>query len=283
MAPITVPFQMSGSGHHLTIREAAGGVELLVASDEIPFTTTFQRLYLELDNWRHFLEAVRPTLPAEVQRQIDAKIAHLRNVRQTQVSRYNQAYNRTWGSRRGEEGHRNPNAEKDAIRQLTEMANADLAEIRAWATGTGMDALSPDAVLRNLRPFAKAAFDRAVALRRAAVDAIIAKYTTPAGKPLRYRGSLAEGKRGPHKAEVRFSPDDFDLDLYVVDAALHSAILTARPALRAEFLSRPIPARTAGGAALTLQTNAVNALEAPGAVPGLRRGANYVLVRFAEP
>jgi hypothetical protein len=163
------------------------------------------------------------------------------------------------------------------------LATEDLAEIQNWAAGTGMPALSPEAVRSTLRPLAKAAFDQAVALRRQAVDAIVARFSTPNGQPLRYRGSLAKGERGPHKAEVRFNPDDFDLDLFVVDPALHNAILSSNPGLRDEFSSRPIPASRAGGAALTLQRNAVAALEAPGAVPGLRRGANYILVRFAQP
>jgi hypothetical protein len=135
-----------------------------------------------------------------------------------------------------------------------------------------------------LRTLASPAFNAVVAQRRAAVDGILAAFRTPNGQPVEYRGSLDEGVRSPAKAGVRFNPDDFDLDLYVVDAAWHATILAANnPAFQAEFRAKPIPAARGGPVARRFQTDVVTALEAPGAVPGLRLGANYIIIRYERP
>jgi hypothetical protein len=280
MEPIVVPFQMAGSGHTFTIREGPGGVEFLVASTPLPLTTTFQRLYAEIDDWRHFLEGIRAKLPPAVQKQVDAKINHLKNIRQTQVEGYKEIYERTFGSRRGGPGHSDPNREREAVRQLTQRAMADVAKIAAWAVDTKVPELSPAAVKSSIRTIATESFNQAVEQRRQAVDGILSKFKTPSGAAVQYRGSLAEGKKGPHKGDVRFNPDDFDLDLFVVDPVLHADALTRQPRLRADFTGKPLPAAIAGGAAASLQRAAVAALQAPGAVPGLRLGANYILIKL---
>ena len=287
LEPIAVPFDMEGTPHTWIVRETAdGSVEVVIASDPIDFTTRFRQYYNELDDWRHYLASIRDRLPPDVQRQVDAKLTHLLNIRRTQVARYTEIYERTFGTRRGggSEGHEDPARERGAVRALRDLAENDARLMREWAAQSDITDISRAAVGTLLRTLASPAFNAVVAQRRAAVDGILAAFRTPNGQPVEYRGSLDEGVRSPAKAGVRFNPDDFDLDLYVVDAAWHATILAANnPAFQAEFRAKPIPAARGGPVARRFQTDVVTALEAPGAVPGLRLGANYIIIRYERP
>ena len=284
MPDVVVPFDMDGAGHTLTVREEGDTVDVIMASDPLPFTTKFRSFHTELDDWRHYLESIRERMPPDVQAQIDAKLKHLKNIRGSQIAKYKQAYDATFGSRKERiEGHQDPNREKEGLRKLRELAEADAAALKAWAAESDIEDISKAALDGSFRTLGRTAYAAALKHRRETVDGILAGFTTPNGAPVRYRGSLEEGQRNPSKAGVRFDPDDFDLDLYVVDPAWHAAILAQRPALRGEFAGKVLPARTAGGAAAELQARVVDALEKKDAVPGLRKGANYILIRPSAP
>jgi hypothetical protein len=279
MPSMSVPFAMAGEDHTIYLRDQDGQLQVTMASGrELPLTTKFRSLYTELDDWRYYLEQIRPKVSTDVQSEIDGKLAQLQTLRLTAVSDYNEIYTRTWGDRRGNVGHENPDREKRAMELLKQRAENDKNALVAWATSTGVQDLSSQALNTSLRALGTKSFNECVAERQELVRAILLPFKTQNGAPVQYRGSLAEGKRGPHKANVRFNPDDFDLDLYVVDRAAHEQALRDRPQLR-EFENSPIPARRAGGSIQALEVQVVNALEAPGAVPGLRRGANYILLR----
>jgi hypothetical protein len=282
---IEEPFSMAGEGHTLTLQEQQGQLSILMASSQqLPLTSKFQSLYTEIDDWRHFLEQyVYPKVSSDIQQQIESKLKHLKAIRQTQVSKYQKSYEDTFGNRRGDTGHQNPEREKHALKALTDMAKADITAIQEWATQTEVQDLSPEAIKNNLRRLGRQFFDQAVEDRRQRVDNILSKFQTRNGAPVKYRGSLAEGQRGPHKGGVRFNPDDFDLDLYVVDPTEHAAVLRANPALGRDDSNAPIPASRARGHILDLQEQVVQALEAAGAVPGIRVGKNYILLRKTAP
>ncbi len=166
------------------------------------------------------------------------------------------------------------------------MARADIAALQEWATKTGVQDLSPQAIQNNLSRLGRQFFDQAVQDRRQRVDNIVNTFQTRNGATVQYRGSLAEGQqgqRGPHKGEVRFNPDNFDLDLYVVDTVEHAAVLRTNPALGRDDPNEPIPASRARGHISQLQQQVVQALEAPGAVPGIRVGTSYILLRKTAP
>jgi len=279
-----VPFSMAGESHTLTLKEQQGQLAILMASSQqLPLTKKFQSLYTEIDNWRHFLEQyVYPKVSPDIQQQIESKLKHLKAIRQTQVSKYQEVYERTFGNRRSDTGHQNPDREQQALQRLVQMAKSDLETIKEWATNTGVQDLSPQAVQNQLGQLGRKFFDQAVQDRQQKVNAILSGFKTRNGVPVEYRGSLAEGKRGPHKGGVRFNPDDFDLDLYVVDPIEHEAVLQANPLLGAQP-NAPIPAGRARGHILNLQEQVVQALEAPGAVPGIRVGQNYILLRKTAP
>ena len=286
MAPVVVPFDMKGEGHQWIVREDAGGeVEVVMASEELPFTQKFRAYQTELDNWRQYLESVRPNLPPDIQRQIDAKLLHLKNIRVSQIGEYKAIHERVKGSRRGGDGHGDPAREKQALAALRDKAEADAAAIKAWAAESEVQDISKAAVGTTLATLGKQIYEASLADRRQKVDAILDRFPTPNGAKVRYRGSLERGKRGEHKAGVRWDPGSFDLDLYVVDAEWHAQLVGALrpPARRLEYQNRPIPANQAGGAAAQLQADLVAALEAPGAVPGLLQGENYILIRKQEP
>ncbi|MGH2941892.1 MAG: phage tail protein, partial [Solirubrobacteraceae bacterium] len=284
MPEVVVPFDMDGEGHTLTVREAGDSVDVIMASEPLSFTSKIRIFHTELDDWRHYLESIRDRMPPDVQRQIDAKLKHLKNIRGTQISAYKEIYDRTYGNRRLRiEGHRDPDREREGLRALKDRAQEDAAALKAWAVESDIQDVSKAALDGSFRTLGKAAFEATLKQRRETVDGILGGFQTPNGEPVRYRGSLDEGKRNPSKAGVRFDPEDFDLDLYVVDPRWHAAILAARPALREAFADTPMPAGKAGGAALGLEGRVVAALEAPGAVPGLRLRANYILIRVAPP
>lgn len=287
MEPIVVPFAMHGAQHTWTVREAAAGsVDIEMASAPILPTSSFRQYYSELDDWKHYLASIRDRMPPEIQRQVDSKLNHLANIRTSQIAAYQAIYERTFGTRRagGSEGHRNPAKERGAVQALSDLAERDARTLREWAAATGVEDISRAALVSTLRTLASPVFNAVVAERRTAVNGILRPFRSPNRRPVEYRGSLDEGVRGPHKAGVRFNPDDFDLDLFVVDPAWHAAILAAHGAgFEAEFRGRPIPARSAGAVAENLQERVLDALEAPGAVPGLRAGDNYILIRYESP
>jgi hypothetical protein len=226
---VSVPFDLAGEGHTLKFEATADGVELVMASVELPLTTKFRQAHVAIDNFRHYMESV--TDP-EVRRRYDEELApKLATFPSTQVAAFKTLYDTYFP--RGGSGRLGPDQQRSAsarVSPLVTAANQMLAEIRAWAATTGVTDLTEDRIQATLQTKANDMWRQAHQGIRERIDRVIAGFDYE-GAPLGYVGSVASGWRGPHKGTTHFDARDFDVDLYVINTAEFDAVVRRTPEL----------------------------------------------------
>lgn len=105
---------------------------------------------------------------------------------------------------------------KERVRPLVEQAEVALNDLKEWAIGTGVEDLSREKLHETIHVKGEEIWVASFRNQQETINKVIANFTYN-GQPLGYVGSMKTGFRGPHKGKTHFDPDDFDVDLYVVD------------------------------------------------------------------
>ena len=244
---VRVPFTIAGTSHRLRFDAGPGSVELLMASDEMPYTRQFSRAHAAIDNFRHYMESVTdPTVKELYAHELESKLARFPR---PQVEAFHSLYERYFPK----EGLPPSQAERNRIKaktlKLIEDAEALLQEIREFGAMTDIGELSPENIDRTLRTKGHQLWEQAFLRVKARIDATIAGFSY-LDKPVAYRGSMARGWRGPQKGMVHFDASDFDIDLYVVHREEYQRIAARFPNLPVGGKIFPGP-RTGGLAAFS--------------------------------
>ena len=246
-----------------------------MASDLIPFSTTsFRQFYSELDDWRHYLASIRDRLPARRpapgRRQAEPPGQDPQDPDRALPGDPRSGLSAP--ARRRERGPSEP--EERARRRASTRGPGGERRPGLLASGVGPDRGISRAAVGFDSPNA-----RTGGVRRGSRGApcrghgILGAHRTPNGQPSSTGKPRRRRSRGSHKGGVRFNPDDFDLDLFVVDATWYAAIVAEQgPASSPSSTPGRSAASRAGVQARALQKSVVAALEAPGAIPGLRGG-----------
>ncbi|KAJ7243550.1 hypothetical protein C8J57DRAFT_967744, partial [Mycena rebaudengoi] len=106
---------------------------------------------------------------------------------------------------------------KERMLPLVEKSEAALEELKKWAMRTGIEDFRRENIDATIHGRGEALWAAAFKERQERVNNVIARFAYN-GKPLGYIGSMSTGFRGPHKGKTHFDPNDFDVDLYVIDA-----------------------------------------------------------------
>jgi hypothetical protein len=226
---ITVPFDLAGESHHLNFNASPRGVEITMASRELPLSQQFGRAHVAIENFKHYMNSVTDET---VKGLYEIELAPKLNFPKADITTFNKIYEDIFPrdmpttELRGEAHKR----AADMVRPLLKRAQDALAELKAWAATTGIGDLSEENITKTLQT--KANDMRLAALKKiqARIYEIIGRFDYK-GQKIDFVGSAKAGVRGPHKGWTHFDASDFDVDLYVVHAEDFDAIAAAQPDL----------------------------------------------------
>ncbi len=118
--------------------------------------------------------------------------------------------------------------------------------MRGWALGMGVSDLTAEAIDKVIEADGERIWNEQWLERKEAVEAVLQRHSSsvPYSARLQYRGSLLRGRRGSHKGRIRFNPDSFDVDAYVVSPELHAEAVGADSITRFGRVSAAISAKS---------------------------------------
>ncbi|MFI9586809.1 HPC2 multi-domain protein [Streptomyces sp. NPDC052236] len=212
---VHVPFQMAGESHTLTFKPSGTDLAITMASQELPLTKKFQQAHTSIDNFKHYMSSIEdPTVKELYEMELLPKIIQFQA---PAVSRFKKIYEDTFpkeahGVPLGKAGEKRA---ADRVRPLITQAEQLLDDIKKWAATTGIQDLSAEEFDKAVRTKGGEIWLAVHAERKAKVEEVISTFDYK-GEPIQYRGSLKSRWKGPHKGKVRFDPQDFDVDMYVI-------------------------------------------------------------------
>ncbi|KAB2877318.1 hypothetical protein F9K33_16550 [bacterium] len=204
---------MSGEPHIITVQANSNGqTEVLMASEKpLPLETKFREAHDTLILMRHYGQTIKdPKLKQDFDRLFSDKLDRLPGDLVDQFHSLRKQYY--------PEKKRiiDEDSAKETVKNLKNQANKLANAIKKWGDANNIKDFSAMEIDREVN-------DRMYSLRKKAwiktkedVQQILSYYNFR-GKPILFRGSLYEGKRGEHKAYVLFDDKHFDVDMYVVD------------------------------------------------------------------
>jgi hypothetical protein len=227
---VAVGFEMAGESHQLKFDASPNGVQVLMASQELPLTTKFRQAHTLIDNFKHYMSTVTDPV---VKERYDAELApKLEGFPATKVDDFKKIYNQFFppGSAPAPLG---PQQRKNASAQVEPLVVASqqlLAEIKAWGSTTGISDLSEAKINATLQNKGNEIWKQAHAKIQERINGVLAGFNYK-GLPLGYVGSAQSGWRGPPKGTTHFDASNFDVDLYVVHPAEYDSIARRKPEL----------------------------------------------------
>jgi hypothetical protein len=208
--PMSVPVSMAGTPHTLTVKDSAGRLSVWFASDRAShIKTKFEEVDRVLQQWATYVEslgnpAVKEEFEIIVKPEIEAK----------KTSALQNAVN-------GIEDRKSKEYET-LKKEIGATITALQKEIEDWATKGGIEVrdFSDAAVKERLERATEEAAEQVWRDRKAQAQTALEGFAgeiqaLDANAHLKYRGSLAKGRKGVTKDFVPFSPMSFDVDLFV--------------------------------------------------------------------
>lgn len=222
VAPVRI-----GPQHHEVIFEPSGDdVSVKIASGTpLPATTVFAGAMAKIDNWRKYIASIQDP---KAKLLFEPILERLNAFHGQQVSRFQAVYNK-YHPRGRDPQPLEPHKRKPAwgdVTALQKEVEAELGEI------SKLVAALPPAALQGLAPAdfealamkeGERIWKEAWKQKKDAIDKALAGEALE-GVQVNYRGSAMKGERGIHKGMVRFDPEDFDVDMYVVHPGLYREI-----------------------------------------------------------
>jgi hypothetical protein len=216
---VQVPFDMAGHGHTLTFDPApAGGVNVTMASVELPLTTQFKHAYANIEFAKRYLASIAD---ADIRAKFEAELAPLIATFQAPtVAEFKAIYDSFYpkGTVPTKLAGADQKRATENVRPLLTSAEKLLEQIRAWAAKAGLSGFEPEAFKATLAARGKPLWDAELAAVQARVRAVLAGFNYK-GAPMEIRGSVATGQRSPAKGSTLFTGVDFDVDMYVINKA----------------------------------------------------------------
>ncbi|MFH8472086.1 hypothetical protein [Streptomyces sp. NPDC018000] len=208
---ILVPFNMVGEAHTLTFSPKGRDVDVLMASaNEDLFIDKFSRVHVAIDNFKHYMETIEDKAVKErFQKHI---LPRIESINETHVTTFKAIYRRRWAGKH----ERSNEAERHLISQVIDEAQRELQSLKKWAAKTGIPDLAPDAIDKTIDEKGGQIWREEYERKKRRIDAIIEKFDYN-GNPIQYRGSMSTGWRGEQKGKTHFNPQEFDIDMFVVD------------------------------------------------------------------
>jgi hypothetical protein len=222
---VVVPVALGPQTHEVIFDPHGDSIDVLIASVPFPMAQTFGDAMAKIDNWRRYIESIAdPAVRALFQPTLERVTAF----HGQQVTAFQGIYRRFYP--RGDAPRPlPPQQHRQAGVQVTELSRAVAAELADIAR---VVALLPPQALQGItaadfEKFAmsegKRVWTAAWQTKKKAIDDALAGENL-GGRPVAYRGSLVTGMRGDHKGKVRWDPNDFDVDMYVVNSALYNEL-----------------------------------------------------------
>ena len=228
---VTLPFDMAGASHTLFIEHTEDQLQVSMASrkDKVEYKFTATRAVLE--DYRSYLETV-------TDEEVEENLQSLMEVIEDGIS------SALPGLLEKVSGTNVKSKDVPAIlKEAEESAQAIIAEVSEIARDLFPD-LEPQAVRQALDEMAYQAWEAAWHSKQDEVTSALEGFLPalealdPAGV-MQIRGSLAKGiknarKVGPGGERLRFNPEEFDVDLYVVSQRLFDEAVEQGAPLRGE-------------------------------------------------
>ncbi|WP_333734281.1 phage tail protein [Streptomyces sp. IBSBF 3010] len=226
---VKVPFNLADEAHTLTLEPTGSDVSVLMASsNELPLTTKFHQAYNRIDNFKHYMGTItEPTVKELYEIELLPKIVAFQA---PSVDRFKKIYEATFpkearGVALGRDGQKTA---ANKVRPLVSQADQLLAELKEWASTTGISDLSEEEIDNTIQNKGREIWHSAWQRKKAEVEEILSAFTYK-GQPVQYRGSVQNGMKGLQKGKTHFDVNDFDVDMYVVHPEEFRAITRARP------------------------------------------------------
>ncbi len=225
-----VPFALAGESHTLSVEHHQGQIDIWMASQLERVQARYQKVQRILNDYRDYLQL---TEDEDLKRNINALIDLIDETIQSNIPEFTERLTNVRSS------------ERPPIREeVRQHAEALVQEIVAWSHGLFPD-LTPEAVRTILERRIEAEWERTWRAKQEEVNAVLAQFIPQVealgpGVQMKVRGSLAKGikyRRGPHGEVLRFDPEDFDVDVYIMSDELVDSALEA--GARARLNNRP--------------------------------------------
>jgi hypothetical protein len=281
---ISVSVSLGPQAHEVIFEpKGADDVGVKMASGvALPVADVFARAMNSIDNWRRYIGSIQDPV---VKQAFAPLLARLNQFHAARVGAFAAMYKRYFPPGTPPKPLP-PQKNRQAGIEVTALTRDVQAELVAVST---MVAALP-AALGGLSPadFEKLAmaegariWNDAWVLKKAAIDAAIAGENL-GGSAVAYRGSTRGGMRGDHKAKIRFDPADFDVDMYVVNAALFNELTdpNGRYRVRPNVPGMLRPGESMYGPLRSLSSRMSTKIDAVGTG---RPGAPYVVLRRTAP
>jgi hypothetical protein len=227
---VSVGFEMAGESHQLKFDASPDGVQISMASQELPLTAKFRQAHTAIDNFKHHMSTVTdPVVKERYEKELAPKLASFPAARVDDFRRLYEAYFPPGAA----PSPLRPEQRKSASANVEKLVTAThqlLAEIKAWGATTGISDLSEAKISATLQNKGNEIWKQAHALIRERITRVIAGFDYK-GTLLGFVGSAQTGWRGPHKATTHFDASNFDVDLYVVHPEDYDRIANKKPEL----------------------------------------------------
>ena len=139
---VAVDFTLAGEGHHLRFKPGDSGVDVTMASLELPLTTKFRQAQVTIDNFRHYMSTITdPEVKKRYQEELAPKVDA---IPPSHVAQFKAIYDRFF-PRGSKPQPLRPDQQKAAASLVTPVVNASqqlLAEVKAWGAKSGLSDLS---------------------------------------------------------------------------------------------------------------------------------------------
>ncbi|GLY40042.1 hypothetical protein Amsp01_060650 [Amycolatopsis sp. NBRC 101858] len=220
---VKVPFAMAGESHTLTLAPHGDDVQVTMASTQPhDLETMFSRAHSRLIFFKHYIESIKD--PGIKQRYEEHILPSIDSFVQEHVMTYRAIYKK-WYPGPSARPQREPDA-LAAIRDMTDAAQLRLQNLNKWAAKTGIADLSPERIDETINTKGWEIWEQEWLSKKKRIADIVGgfKYNS---NPISYRGSVLTGFRGRQKGLTAFNVRNFDVDMYVVDAADFNRIVTS--------------------------------------------------------
>lgn len=255
--PFSMPVNMAGEGHTLTVKDENGYLAVWFASREQAILDKFAQVKRILERWEKYIDSIgNPTIKEEftvlLKPEIEAKktsalegaVAHLKGIKSEDFMKLKAEIDTT-------------------IKALA-------TEISVWASGAGVPVkdFSDEAIKSELERTAEEEAERLWMQRQKETQNKLEQFAgqiqalDPAAR-LKYRGSLAKGRKGITKEFGDFDPWNFDIDFFVESDKLYQEAIGDDPDRTGEVWAGSHP-----GLSKILSAMA----DAYDSIPGVRKG-----------
>ncbi len=213
--PFSLPVSMAGGGHTLTIKDEGGHLTVWMASREDSIRGKFAQVDRILQRWEDYINGLaNPAIKEEF------SILLLPEIKAKKASGLAAAVAKLEGMK---------SADFETLKAQVDAAIKGLAaDISAWAVSAGLvvQDFSDEAVKAELDRQAEAAAERVWQSRKDEAQQKLEQFVTQiqaldSAARLKYRGSLAKGRKGVSKGFGAFDPFSFDIDLFIESDKLY--------------------------------------------------------------